>query len=115
MQLKSRRERRSVYEKGCTRKNRPNPASFTLPHLYLSKVLNIPKSLAAHYRYIAVKSGFISSKHTFELLNIPSSEKEQFKKYYCDYKNLRINKKKLALQKNDILISNIVLKNQKWV
>ncbi len=67
MNYKSRIEKQSEFKKMCSRKNCFSPASFSLPHTYLAKVLNTSKSNAAIYRKLAIISGYIKAFKRYTL------------------------------------------------
>ena len=115
MKLKSRYDKkRSECLKGGSRKYRfKKPAFFSLPHTYLAKVLNIPKSTAENYRFNAIKSKFIISKSDFEKLDVPGKEIKLFKKYHDNSSNLRVLKGRLHKQKDNKLFSKIVIRTKK--
>lgn len=89
------------------------PAFYSLPHTYLSKILNVSKSCAKKQRNLAIQHQFISSVHKFEPIEIASGEILNYLKY-CDTNtnNLIGYKNHLKKQLNDILTSNIKLRTK---
>ncbi|OFX59419.1 MAG: hypothetical protein A2046_07145 [Bacteroidetes bacterium GWA2_30_7] len=113
MNYRSRNERLSECLTGRPKKYRLSPAFFSLPHLYLAKILNISKSLAATYRNLAINAGFIKVKRRLNKLPIPLIEKNNYKKYFASEKqNIRVINKALYEQLNDELISNVILRTK---
>ena len=114
MNYKSRNERLSECLTGRPKKYRLSPAFFSLPHLYLAKVLNISKSLAATYRNQAIQAGFITVKRKLKKIEIPLPEAKNYKKYFAsDDQHLKIIDDVLYEQKNDELISTVFLRTKK--
>lgn len=71
MGYKRRKERRSVYKKGCTITNFLSPSFYSMPNRYLSKVLKISISTASDYKHLAGSAGYISITKQEEKIPIP--------------------------------------------
>jgi hypothetical protein len=113
MAYKSRIERLSEQKLGSSSKSSRSPAFYTLPHAYLAGALDVPRSVAANYRYLAVKAKYIAVEHQFEKLNIPLSEKHLYKKYNTTRpETIRVRNKELYRQLPDRLISCIFLRTR---
>ena len=113
MKYRCQRERRSALKKWSASKNRPS-ASFSLPHTYLAKVLNISKSSARHYRQYAIDGGFIEITKNYLKTSIPIVDIHHFKKY-SDFNSdiIRKVKKAVCLQQADKLTSSIILRRKR--
>jgi hypothetical protein len=108
MKYKKRVERSSGQKRRCPRKYYLSPAFLSLPHLYLAKILNIPKSTAVSYRKLAVKFGYISVKPHYKKLDIPLKEAVFYLKYNReDGKKIKVKDNKVYCRENDELTSKI--------
>jgi len=113
MYYKGRNEGLSACLTGRTNMHSLFPASYSLPHLYLAKVLKISKTQAATYRDLAIKAGFIVVKPKFKKIEIPLREAKNYKKYATSEKqHFRIINKVLYEQINDELFSGVFLKTK---
>lgn len=113
MIYRNHKERRSALLKRSARKNRLS-VPYSLPHTYLSKILNISKTTARNYRQSAIDMGFIKVTKTLLPTGISSSEIFNYKKYATVNSNIvRSVNNNLCLQQADILISTIKLRNKR--
>ncbi|HEY4788568.1 MAG TPA: hypothetical protein VIH57_21105 [Bacteroidales bacterium] len=107
---RSQEERRSALKKGSASKSRPL-ASYSLPHSYLAKVLNVPVSTARSYRKNAIDSGFLKAKKTYIETLIPISEIDLFKKFASvESDKIKIVNKSVCIQQADQIESSIFLR-----
>lgn len=115
MKLKGRYDKKRLgLDKRSPRKNRfRRPAIFSLPHTYLANVLDVSKSCARSYRHAAIKDNFIFATHKFQNLGIPIEEIQLYKKYCEENPDSLVElQNKIAIQLNDILTSNIVIRSK---
>lgn len=111
---KSRWDIKSELHTRSSRKYFFPPASYSLPHTYLAKILHASKTNAAHFRNLAIKSGYIKAKPKFVEIEIPKSEFRLYKKFNIDEnQKFRVIKGKLYRQLNDELTSIIFLSTKK--
>jgi hypothetical protein len=85
-----------------------------LPHTYLAKVLNMPKSTAARYKKMAGKKKYLTTRKKFLDLEIPVNYLSELKKYgNYNPDRLRNRRSNIYYQLPDKIETNILIR-KKW-